>query len=91
MTKKKASKKVKIEGNDVPSVKPVEPLKGQTNSFTAEIVDPIVTGDEMNDLAMRIWAGQSVSLPIHERVKRIEARLTEKGYDIATLKLPTDG
>lgn len=74
MSKKKAKKTTSIEGTDV----------------RVEIVDPIETGDEMNDLAMRIWDGQSISLPLTERVKRIKARLTEKGYDITNLTLPTD-
>lgn len=36
--------------------------------------------DEMNDLARRIWDGQSVSLPVKLRIERIEARLRDKGY-----------
>jgi len=74
MSKKKAKKTTEIEGADV----------------TVEIVEPIETGDEMNALAMRIWDGQSISLPLTERVKRIKARLTEKGYDTSTLTLPAD-
>jgi hypothetical protein len=43
------------------------------------------------DLAMRIWRGQSVSLPHKERVRRIEAALAGHNFpadDIAAIKLP---
>lgn len=45
---------------------------------------------DMNALALRIWEGQSVSLPIVERVKRIKKALTDKGYDVKGLKLPVE-
>lgn len=95
MSKKKAAKKVprktsKIEGDDIEQSTPSTLLEASNDTVSIEIVAPIETGDEMNDLAMRIWEGQSISLPITERVKRIKASLTEKGYDTSTLTLPVD-
>lgn len=97
MTKKKASKKTKIEGDEIPSLADgiaanLKEIKEDIKKAlpVVEVVDPIEAGEEMNVLAMRIWRGQSISLPTGERVKRIKARLTEKGYDISTLKLPVE-
>lgn len=42
----------------------------------------------MNELAARVWAGQSESLPRHERVRRIERALAAQGYDVSGLELP---
>ena len=44
--------------------------------------------DPMQAYAMRIWNGQSVSLPIAERVRRVEVALIEQGMDHAGLQLP---
>lgn len=47
----------------------------------------------MNDLALRIWNNQSVSLPLGERVRRIKRGLIEQGYEdnLSALVLPVDG
>ena len=47
---------------------------------------------QMNDLALRIWDGQSPDLPLNERVKRIAAALNAQGFDeIVSLELPVEG
>lgn len=46
-----------------------------------------VSREPMNDLAMRIWVGQSESMPECERVVRIIAALKDKGYDVSGLKI----
>lgn len=47
---------------------------------------------EMNDLALRIFEGQSPDLPKKVRVERITMRLKNKGYkDMSKLKLPLVG
>ena len=59
-----------------PKPKPVE-----------ELIDAAVV--QMNDLANRIWEGQSPSLPLNERVRRIKNSLKEKGFTaIDQLVLP---
>lgn len=46
----------------------------------------------MNDMALRIWDGQSTDLPLNERVKRIVSGLKEQGYeDMSGLELPAEG
>lgn len=49
--------------------------------------------ENMNDLAERIWSGQSISEPLIWRVNRIKDQLTEKGYEdlLDKLELPADG
>lgn len=49
--------------------------------------------DTMNALALRIWDGQSSSLPLIDRVTRIKAGLIHHGYEpyLASLSLPADG
>lgn len=46
----------------------------------------------MNDLAMRIWEGQSVSLPLGDRVRRIKAALIDREYgdELEALFLPVE-
>jgi hypothetical protein len=46
---------------------------------------------DMNALALRIWDGQSIDLPLIERVKRIKSALLDKGYDLDGLSLPDPG
>ena len=45
---------------------------------------------QMNDLANRIWEGQSPSLPLNERVRRIKNSLIERGFteELSQLILP---
>jgi hypothetical protein len=47
----------------------------------------------MNALALRIWDGQSISLPLVDRVTRIKAALIHHGYQdyLGSLSLPADG
>lgn len=45
----------------------------------------------MNELARRIWDGQSVDLPLNERTRRIVRALKDKGFDVAGLSLPNPG
>lgn len=43
----------------------------------------------MNELAFRIWEGQSIDLPINERTRRVVAGLNAHGYtDTSKLSLP---
>lgn len=45
--------------------------------------------DPMQSYAMRVWDGQSISLPIAERVRRVEAALAEQGCtDMSAINLP---
>lgn len=44
--------------------------------------------EEAQSVAMRIWDGQSVSLPRHERIGRVHRALMERGLDIAGLEFP---
>lgn len=46
---------------------------------------PLPVREPMNDLAKRIWDGQSISLPEADRVNRIVAALKDGGYDVAGL------
>lgn len=39
-------------------------------------------------LALRIWSGQSVDVPVHERIARIRAGLAEQGLDTTGITLP---
>lgn len=62
---------------------------------TVECAEPglysSVSAYTINDLAMRIWEGQSVSLPERVRVTRIINALKDKGYeDLSDLNLPVD-
>lgn len=47
-----------------------------------------VSDDPTQAYAMRVWDGQSISLPTAERVRRVEAALIEQGMDPAGLQLP---
>lgn len=44
--------------------------------------------DAAQDLAMRIWDGQSPDLKRAERIRRIEERLGNKGYDASEVVYP---
>lgn len=44
--------------------------------------------EEMNDLALRIYEGQSPDLPVRWRVERIVKALKSKGYDTKGLAIP---
>lgn len=68
--KKKASKKSKL------SPEFDEPLN---KPFPARI-------EQMNDIARRIYANQSVSLPAVERMGRLHNHLLNKGYTEAEIK-----
>lgn len=67
----------------------------KTTKKTPNPTPPVMidtTVDDMNDLALRIWEGQSVSLPLKDRVERIVMRLKAKGYDdMSQLTLPKEG
>ncbi len=56
-------------------------------------VDPVKDDiSAMNDLALRVWDGQSVSLSLRERVERVVKAVVGQGYeDIASIKLPATG
>lgn len=42
----------------------------------------------VNELALRIWDGQSPDLPLIERVHRIKNALIAKGFELDGLTLP---
>lgn len=46
---------------------------------------------DMNDLARRIFEGQSPDLHPRVRVERIVLRLREKGYNLEGLQIPIEG
>jgi len=48
---------------------------------------------EMNEYALRVWNGQSVSLPLNDRVYRVVAALKDQGLDnqLDKLTLPIEG
>ncbi len=48
----------------------------------------IEANEKAQELAMRIWDGQSNDLPNHERVKRIVAGLKSQGYYADNINLP---
>lgn len=52
---------------------------------------PAKVVDDMNDLARRIFEGQSPDLHPRVRVERIVLRLREKGYNLEGLKIPIEG
>lgn len=64
----------------------LEPSDGVQEAQAAE--EPQADTAAMNDLARRIWEGQSISLHHVERVRRIAERLRAKGYDLEGLVLP---
>lgn len=66
-----------------------EEVIGVSDEIVAIVVNDNII-DVMNDLANRIWKGQSVSLPRHERERRIKAALVDKGYSdcLDKLELP---
>jgi hypothetical protein len=88
-----------IEGEEKPRKKPGPKPKnlgiahdGESPSLPATASIDVNSVAQMNDLARRIWEGQSQSLPLIERVGRIRYRLKEKGFTaIDQLELPNDG
>ncbi len=92
-------KKLETLQDEVAELESLEEETKPTASGIAERMTEInkelrgaLAGDAaMNALALRIWEGQSVSLPVHVRVKRIAASLRDKGYcDLSALTLPTN-
>lgn len=79
-----------IEGAEVSDDIPEEAQQEASEETQAvQEVGQASKADEMNDLALRIWDGQSVSLPRTTRVNRIISRLKDKGFDcIDKLELP---
>ena len=67
------------QGPEKAEVKPDHEWEGEYSEVTI-----------MNTHALKIWQGQSVSLPKHERVRRIKAALVKKGYTdiLDKLELP---
>lgn len=62
----------------------------QVDEPTVVVVQaPDDTTEAMNSLALRIWEGQSIDLPINERTRRVVAGLNAQGYiDTSKLSLP---
>lgn len=56
--------------------------------LTKEQRDAKAKKDAVNNLALRIWEGQSPDLPLIERVTRIKNALLAKGYELDGLNLP---
>lgn len=53
------------------------------------VVAPDDNTEAMNALALRIWEGQSIDLPVNERTRRVVAGLNAQGYtDTSKLSLP---
>lgn len=48
---------------------------------------PVVVNSEAQDLAMRIWDGQSPDVPVIERVSRIANALKARGFSLE-IELP---
>ncbi len=85
-----------IEGNDVVEEKPERKKPGPKPKVKEEevkdaVAEAMANIAKMNDMAARIWEGQSISLPIIERVGRIKAALKDKGFtEFDHLVLPDD-
>jgi hypothetical protein len=47
-----------------------------------------LTDDPAQAYAMRVWNGQSISLPHTDRVQRVMAALAEQGIDSTAVQLP---
>jgi hypothetical protein len=69
----------------------VDDIESGENKIVQPGTKSPLTEIEMNDLALRIWDGQSVSLPRKLRESRIVSRLKDKGYtdeELIKLELP---
>jgi len=67
-----------------------EPEDGIIELSVEEMAENATT-KAMNDLALRIWEGQSPDLPKKIRVERIAMRLRDRGYeDLKALDLPAE-
>jgi hypothetical protein len=44
--------------------------------------------NKAQELANRIWAGQSISLPVQERLARVERGLQAQGFGMEGVTLP---
>lgn len=60
----------------------------QATQDTAPVRRLSLPKKEAQDLANRIWEGQSSSLPRNERMKRIKAALEARGMNFALVVLP---
>ena len=47
--------------------------------------------EKMNVYALRIWEGQSISLPLVDRVNRVKNGLLKQGFNLDGLSLPVKG
>lgn len=65
---------------------------GRPRKVPVEVVKPVAeTSSAAQEMAMRIWRGQSVSLSRKERVRRIESALAGHDFsadEIAGISLP---
>ena len=64
----------------MPAKKKAAPKSKQTDEAKRQAIKDARIAS-MNELAVRIWDGQSVSLPKKERLARINTALTAKGYE----------
>jgi len=65
-----------------------------TKKTTEAATDSDIQGevDRMQDMAQRIWDGQSISLPLKTRAERIGKALTEQGFEPLLHRLrPVEG
>lgn len=80
--------------SDDPKVRRVRRTKEQMLADAVEVtptVEPDAPAKEpMNELALRIWNGQSLSAHEDWRVMRVIEGLKSHGYDITGLELPVE-
>jgi hypothetical protein len=69
--------KVRIEGEDI------ERMERLHADLSAAIPDP-----KAQDLALRIWKGQSPDLPRHERIAYVKAGVETQGMSMEGVILP---
>ncbi|MFA7256057.1 MAG: hypothetical protein WC047_00580 [Kiritimatiellales bacterium] len=76
---------------------PIAGVDGIGEDQIGEFVEPESTipdgTDDMNDLAARIFEGQSPDLPLNERVRRIKNAVIERGWGglLPLLIIPAKG
>ena len=63
----------------MPAKKKATPKSKQTDEAKRQAIKDARIAS-MNELAVKIWDGQSASLPVKERKARIKTALTVKGY-----------
>lgn len=64
---------------------------GRPRKVVEQVQQPSAPTSPAEMLARRIWAGQSVSLSVKERKRRIDAALIEHGFsaeEVANVTLP---